>query len=214
MSNIINPYLFVATGDPYWASVVSLLNFSNDVTTDSASPGNTWTNNGGTHSAGGLVLNGTSFIQSTSNLANYVFGTGDFTVEMILNTTQTTDFVPLDFYNGSSGTWQIYSTGGKLGFWTSKSDVLGTTPINDGNSHHIAICRAGTTLRGFVDGAIDSTASNSENLSVQYSHFSVGEQSNNGLFKLTGTVRAARVTRAARYISAFAPPPWPLQDHA
>lgn len=217
MSNLINPYIFATPGDPYWADVVSLLNFNSNLTDEK---GNVWTATGGAAAdANGLELNGSSQLIHTPGIAGFAFGTGDFTIEMILTATNN-NCVPLDFYNGAGAG----NTSWQLGIDTPTPDLLmyagavigeGTHPVSSGVQHHIAYARQGTTMRGFVDGVLDSTTTNSRNFSTVTPYLAVGGQFYMGAGSyLAGKVRAMRLTAGvARYTAAFTPPAWPLPNH-
>lgn len=53
--------------------------------------------------------------------------------------------------------------------------ALGTAVINDGNWHHVAITYDGTNVKGYVDGALDASASAPTHSSTQ-THFLIGGQ--------------------------------------
>ena len=103
------------------------------------------------------------------NLGN--FGTGEFSIEMW---TQTTDnncaLIGKRAICNCDNFWNFFIENGRLRaeFSTSNAcnDYLNVTGVNntlaDGNWHHIAFVRQGTTLRFYVDGVLDRTVSSNQ----------------------------------------------------
>jgi len=104
---------------------------------------------------------------------DFAFGTGDFTVEF---TMLSSDKTANGFYNrlfcndGPTGDvagnlqFNIDEPTGALVIWNGTGNVLvGNTNLCDSEWHHVAVTRSGTALRIFVDGNQDGVATDSTN---------------------------------------------------
>ena len=160
--------------------------------------------NPATHGASAYFSGSTDYLNVASNAA-FQFGTGDFTIEMYVyhtnSGTQTTYFgdTPgssngIYFYRTSSNTLSVYTT----------SQVLNSTDTVPANCWvHVALTRSGTTMRGFINGNVVATVTNSMNLSD--SNCYIG---NDGLpsGQFVGYMSTVRITKgAAIYTAAFTP---------
>lgn len=169
--------------DPYFSSVKLLLHFDGSdggtTFTDSSSSANAATNNNastgtGTVKFGSAALKldaSTDYIYYPSNSV-VLFGSGDFTMEGWLNyPTVSGAGAGLVAYTGTSsgnfilscGSSGIGGTNDKLTWWTSSGAVTSTTTVTGGAWHYFAVTRSGTTLRVYVDGALEATGSDSQN---------------------------------------------------
>lgn len=102
-------------------------------------------------------------------MAPAIYWTSDFTIDCWVNTTDaTTDG---GFYRG---VWTIGNSNGdglELGIFNTGVMILysangsvyitGTVAVNDGNWHHLACVRSGTSVKMYVDGVLDGTPSTS-----------------------------------------------------
>jgi hypothetical protein len=115
--------------------------------------------------------------------------------------------IDLVFYNGSAITSNVCLSVGGAG-----TPIIGTIAVADGNWHHVAVTRSGSSIKLFVDGVQSgSTYTSSAN-------FSAG--ATNGMFisslggvggYLVGNISSLRVVKGtAVYTSAFTPPTTPL----
>jgi len=139
------------------------------------------------------------------------WGTGDFTIEMWINTSTTT------ISGGASRTmWGTASASyqgqmyleigtGKVVFGnTGSTFIKGSSNVANGSWHHIAICRSGSTCRLFVDGTQEASGSNSVNYDAQPTFIGAFGASD-GYFN--GYIDDLRITKGyARYTSNFTPP--------
>ena len=163
-----------------------------------------------------LVLDGSEDYLSVQGHDDFVFGIGDFTVEMWVNTTTTAEKVLVDQFGGSSSaTWQFSIKNGTLHWYSSGAYALvGSIPANTGAWHHVAATRSAGTLRLFVNGALDGTVV----LSTDYTTklvLGIGAQvaSRNASYDLPGNIDDLRITKGvARYTTNFTPPTAPFQD--
>ena len=115
------------------------------------------------------------YLSISSNSA-FEFGTGDFTVECWVNSTNKTALNTIAFnynsptnYNG----WMLLTDSGGNGYAAAyvyggsspqETGIVGTSNVCDGAWHHIALVRTGTTLSLFVDGTRQATTTNSYNI--------------------------------------------------
>lgn len=219
-------------GDPDFASVVSLLHFdgTNGSTTFTDQKGKAWTAYGAAalttsqkkFGTASLSLNGTDAGIQTPNSTDFDFGTGDFTAEawVYLNSNTSLGYI----FNRGNGA----GTNGGFAMAVNASGQLllvyhgfafqtaGATTLNTGQWYHLAICRAGTTVRLFVDGVIDASATNSTNYTAAASTpNTIGSNLDAGVPSqfLSGFIDDVRITKGvARYTAAFTPPTAPFPD--
>ena len=124
--------------------------------------------------AGALNFDGNqSNVSINSSLAN--FGTGDFAIEMKVNTTSTNGSYLLSkrgICNGdnfiSIGINNTGFVGAELDDNVNYSGFSGVTKINDGVWHHIALTRKSGVVTLYVDGNVDYTTTNNSNISSNY----------------------------------------------
>lgn len=161
-------------------------------------------------------FDGTGDYLTVATNAAFRFGTGDFTIEMWVNTTDTTFALYEDGYknSGTYNTTAIYYTSGDLYWVYGPSGGNGvviasatTSVINDGKWHHLAVSRSGTSAKMFLDGTqIGSTATNSTNFNSE-STVNIGRLSNFAGYDLDGYISNLRVVKGtAVYTAAFTPP--------
>ena len=152
-----------------------------------------------------------------ANSSEFAFGTGDFTVEAWLRGTG--DFLETRTSTSSPGNagfgYVVYSNTIKIWDGQAVNWVYnGSTTYDWTNWHHVAISREGTTLRVFVDGSLDGTATTSRDLTAQGGI--VGANINKvlnvtGASVFSGYIDDYRVTKGvARYTANFVPPTIPL----
>jgi len=203
--------------DPYFNAVSLLLQ---DSFTDESSHGQTIVVEGDTALSTSEVKVGSySFAfddtgdrLTISSDSAFAFGTGDYTIETwlfipthattrqvrILSTTNTT----------SNFSFEVQSTGA-LRLWTGSSLLsFGGTAVTQGQWHHVAFCRASGVVRAFVDGSqIGSAISNTTNM---VNNQNIQLPSTNSYAGPACYMDGIRVTKAARYVSAFFPPTRPF----
>lgn len=218
--------------DPHYASTSLLLHLdgadgSTAIVDSSASP-KTVTAHGdaaitaavGRFGGSCLSLGGTGYLL-TQDDEGLAFGTGDFTLEMWIKTTDlhATLIEParaveeldgqwsLNFYHGCLA-WRDYENGNNL--------LEGATPINDGQWHHIAVTRSARTLRSFVDGVPDGEEDFWDGDEADYAApadlcFGVTRAGLPASYNFVGHLDEVRITKGvARYTSDFTPPNEPF----
>jgi hypothetical protein len=142
------------------------------------------------------------------------FGTGDFTVEAWVFLTVTTTNVIASTYTGSAnGWWFRISAGGLL------QCGYGDTTIATGNStvslntwHHVALCRAGTSLQMYLNGVSPASITNSTSLTSTSATLFIGTLTgpSTGQY-FNGYLSNVRLVKGtAVYTSTFTPSTTPL----
>jgi hypothetical protein len=142
---------------------------------------------------------------------NFAMGTGDFTIELWINTTTAADDGILQISTTAGGFATSYTNGlmlavvsGTLYYAVGGSASSTSTSINNGNWRHIAMARSGSTLQVFVDGT--SVASVTNTNSVTGTNLVIGGYYSTS-YTLDGYINDLRITKGvARYTSNFTPP--------
>ena len=169
---------------------------------------------------GAAIFDGSGDFLSVPSGTSVNFGTGDFTVEMWAR------YSSLGFSNNALVSSIGPTVGGlyfaiksNLTFLVARAFVANdlitaavTWPAN--TWAHIALSRSGSTMRVFKDGVLVSSVTNTQSYSLALSgnnDFAVGAtQSTSGVRSQTdffnGQIDDLRITKYARYTSAFAPP--------
>jgi hypothetical protein len=142
------------------------------------------------------------------------FGTGDFTIELWVNLpNNNVDYSlvagsangNMDFRRESTG--QL-SLGRAAVAWDANSSVM-----NIANQWtHLAASRSGSTLRLFCNGIQIYSGSNSVSYSV--ANLQIGRTTGVSAVDLNGYIDDLRITKYARYTSAFTPPAAALPEFA
>ena len=205
-------------GDPYWYNNVLGMHMDGDnagtVFTDIKGHTITLYGNVQTRTAtykfgtASAYFDGAGDYLSTTGTSDFAFGTGDFTIELWVNTTDTNSAL-IDFWANSATSWQVFiDSTGKIQWYTT-SGVSSASAINTGTWKHVAVVRQSGVRRVYVQGALDSTMADATNYSTVQSYLSIGAQVNNrnATYDLTGYIDDLRITKGvARYTAAFTPP--------
>ena len=215
--------------DPHYANVSLLLNC------DGADGSTTFTDNGPgaktvsitgdarvkTSSAkfgtGGCLLDVTGDYLSIPASSDFAFGTGDFSLEFWIKTSDSGESVIVDQYSSGSAfsSWQLSVKTGVLSWYrrlvggSSSYLLTGSTTISDNTWHHIAVTRASNTLMFFVDGVADGSVTDSSDYATSVVTLSIGAQvySRNSSYDLAASLDDIRITKGvARYTATFTPP--------
>ena len=201
-----------------------LLNFKNAAIIDHARKANLRTQGAAQISTsvkkdfgtGSLQFNGSTafledFLSQLSYISyNYRFGTGDFTVEYWVYPISNTSGCIIDLRNGEvagEGTayYDFFTSTGKLGLYFGANTYTSTSTVPTNQWTHIAVSRAGTSLRVFFNGVQDgATVTHSANLAGSMLRIGVNTA---GAGYLNGYLDDVRITKGvARYTSNFTPP--------
>lgn len=215
-------------GDPYWANVVSLLNFpgadGSTVFTDET--GKIWTPYGNAQIDTSLGYNaglfdGAGDYIKTVDSSDLALGSGDFCVEGIAISPDVMSqqaLIEKRSAGFSSGDWVVFLTNAGIQVYSYDADPSGT-PILNWNSYlttntifHWAWTRDGSTMRLFIDGVQRATKTSSATIASSSTDLTIGmDVVSGGRFFLNGHVVASRITKGvARYTSSFTPPAAPF----
>jgi hypothetical protein len=138
---------------------------------------------------------------------DWQFGTGDFTIEMYLSTTQAVNY-PAIMTQYQDISWGVFlNSAGKFGFYNHPNNTLywGNTSVNDIGWHHVAAVRYSGNLYLYVDGVSDMTpvamtSNHAANNSLRIGYDGVNTQ-------YSGYLDYLRIAKGiARYTADFTPP--------
>lgn len=218
--------------DPYWADVVALLHFDgpngSTVITDSKGL-HSWTTSGlaalstAQSRFGGsslYVVSSGDFISVAASQTSFGFGTGDFTVEgyVYLGNVYAARQI-FDNRSGSDTGVGVYAGDAATNYdnrLLANSNVttiagVGSTGWTLNAWQHFAVTRATGTLRGFIEGNLRWTTTDSRTYASSARPF-IG-CNYLGTQPLNGYVDEVRITKGvARYTSAFTPPSAPFPN--
>lgn len=205
--------------DQYGSNVISLLNFDSDY---SDFTGKTWTPNGSASiststkkfGAGSLfVPSGSTHYLQSADSSDWSFGTGALTIECWINRAPVSanDECIIGNIDFSNVGWLFGINAAKRLIWrTNQSNgsnrVSSSTALNDNTWYHVAVTRdAIGTARVFINGILEGTGTDSENLTGIVGA-SIGRANYSG-WQYGGYIDDLRVTKGvARYTTSFTPP--------
>ncbi len=152
------------------------------------------------------VIGGTDYL-SISDHESFDFGTGDFTVELQIYLPSQSGTNPVLI--GAAGGWylQLKSNDRTLSWYTGSTEVQNTSSqgLSTGEWHHIAICRSGTDLKGFVDGSLRFSTTNSDATNLANTLY-IGRY-NGASLSFNGYMDDIRILKGhAKYTADFVPP--------
>jgi hypothetical protein len=167
-------------------------------------------------------FNGTTAYLSLASNTDLNFGTGDFTVEAWINYADNTSYYTVvgtgNYTTTSTNMYELRQTNsGVIQFFYGNGDnqnlLTGTTTIVANTWNHVAVSRSGTTIRLFLNGVLENSATSSMNFTSPYGTF-VGA-ADFGTYGISdfakGYISNARVVKGtAVYTAAFTPPTTPL----
>ena len=222
----------VTPTDPYFNLVTLLLpgngtnGAQNNTFLDSSSNNFTITRNGNTtqgtfspfsQTGWSNYFNGSSQLSTVAN-PNLAFGTGAITFECWINTLSTNNMGMWGTTNESQWTANSYAFNyynGDIILWNNStlwSIAVGT--LHDGNWHHVAIVRNGTTWQVFADGVSKGTTTTegSRDLGNNAWRVAIGQVEPSGADTrfFIGYLSNMRVSNTAIYTSNFTPSTTPL----
>ena len=153
-------------------------------------------------------FDGTGDYLSLTGNSSFQFGTGDFTVEtwvyISANAANQQTFVDTrGTATATPFTCGIYQS--KLAFYDGTMRQSSAT-VTTGQWYHFAACRSGGTLRLFIDGISYYSASSSTNFTTGANSIYIGRGFDAAAYYTNGYIDDLRITKYARYTSAFTPP--------
>jgi hypothetical protein len=215
------PYIFeAAPGAGYDPTVGLLMHFNgaNNSTTFTEETGKTVTRTSPTvistaqskFGGASLFVNGGKL--SIANDADFVFGSGGFTIECFFyNTAGSFQQYLICRDNQSFPIFDLYLLSDKLrGFAKNASSgdisLVGTTTVTQNAWHHAAFVRNGNNFRLYLDGNLEGSASSSMTLYESASQpLTIGALSN-GSYPFNGYIDEARIKSSGSYASSCTPP--------
>jgi Concanavalin A-like lectin/glucanases superfamily len=225
---VINSFRVAAAAptDPYFASVVALLHFegANGSTTFTDVKGGTWTGSGGValsnasvpFGATSCLFDGSDDLITSGSYAGVQFGTGDFTIECFMASTNgTVNYQTLIQSNNTQVEALIARGAGGVqrGVYYRNAVILGGSGTQAlGVWKHVAYSRAAGVGHVFYDG-IDGPSTVTD--TVNYSSAGITRLGipTAGLQNFSGYMKEMRITKGvARYTANFTPPSAPFPD--
>ena len=192
--------------------------------TDSSPRGRTITVNGNAQvdtaqskfGGASALFDGTGDFLTVADHPDFDFGAGDFTIDlwMRLNSTADTGIIVGKRIGGPPGPFVIYRSGTGLYFYSSSDGVawdisngqVFATGLTTGNWNHVAVTRQGNTFRGFWNGALAFSFTNSSALVQVATPVAFGAYYN-GAEPEDGWLDEIRISKGvARWTAAFTPP--------
>ena len=170
---------------------------------------------------GGASFNsdGTSDYLATADLDALAFGTGDFTLEAWIYPTATTrEFIISARQIASTGnpadTANVFRIeNGKLEWSNGTAWATASTTVTTNTWHHAAVSRSSGTLKIFLDGVEDYSATQTVNMDENRPlHIGAIVPTSSDTFQ--GYIDEVRVSNTARYTAGFTPPTEPFQNDA
>lgn len=157
----------VGAGDPNFASVTTLMHFEGSGFGDSSSSPNIFTNSGATISTAqkkfgtqSALFNGTSSRITTPYSTDYVFGSGDFTVECWIYPLAYTNpaSAVISFWSNTQGwAWELGLSGSNP-YASFNGNIYVYAPVVSLNAwHHLCVSRRGPTIALYVDGVFGNS---------------------------------------------------------
>jgi len=179
------PQMLDSTGNGYDATSSGIMTSADSVSTNIGN---------------GLEFDGADDYITTSSGISTAIGSGDFTVQMWIKTSDAGTNVFGDNYTSGTDNYWIGVVGGKANF-NDSGNISSTTTVSDGVQHLVAFTRSGTTVAVNVDGSEEKTTTTSGNFNGD---FVFGKFTVAGGFEFPGTMDEIKVSatfRSANWIA-------------
>lgn len=149
-----------------------------------------------------ILFSGGSFI-TLNGQSVFAFGTNPFTIEAYVRYTSIGETMIYDSRAG--GLFLIlWLVNNRFNIWCAGGNFQGTTAPVINTWYHVAACKSGTTMRLFVNGSLEGSATDTGSYTTSPGSPVIGADNFNGR-NFPGYMHL-RVTNAARYTSNFTPP--------
>jgi hypothetical protein len=160
----------------------------------------------------GIHLDGNDTILLSDD-ADWDFGTGDFTIDFWMKTSQSAAHAVIICRYQGSPPWLISCNTGYIAVYNAAEgfNIGATYLVNDNSWHHVAVVRYGDTLKTFIDGQVELNVANWNPNIVAASQIGIGWDTGNPYYN--GYLDEIRISKGtARWWSNFTPPTTPY-DH-
>lgn len=158
---------------------------------------------------GSLTFDGTGDYFQVANNSAFNFGSGDFTVEFQLISSDVSS-IRFCFYYGPLQAWWIYVGAGQITFaWsytgTDSNSIVSSGTISANRWYHIACVRNGSMMRIYIDGVERASGNVTGALYNTAGSLLIGQY--NSMFYQNGYMDEIRITKGvAVYLGPFTPP--------
>ena len=161
---------------------------------------------------GSFAFDGTGDYLTASTSSDYIFGTGDFTLECwaYFNAVNTYNAL-ITIHNGDAN-WNMrvdtVSGTPRLLFYSGSTDIYSSSPttVATGRWYHFAITRQSSSLKLWVNGVNEHTATVSNNYTINNTLHIGGQQNNLAGTYLNGYIQDLRIYKGlAKYTQNFIP---------
>jgi hypothetical protein len=169
------------------------------------------------YGTGSIAFDGTGDWLTLDGSSNFAYGTGDFTIEVWIQTSNWGSGTTI-FYDqrplSTDGNYPcIYTQAGQLRYFVNSADRITGSTLTTNTWYHIAVCRSGTSTKMFLNGVQDgSTYSDSTTYINGASRPIIATRGYNpGDNTFLGYIDDLRITKGiARYTTSFTPPTYAL----
>jgi len=168
------------------------------------------------YGTGAMEFDGAGDYLKVTPSSSFYFGTNDFTIEFWINTTvRSSDSGERRIFKlhgpASSVADQIQllidDNSGVIEFYSNTTVLTGTTAVDDGSWHHIALVRNSGTTTLFIDGSSEDSAADTTDYDVSTEPSPIIGSFNGTAGDFNGYIDDLRITKGlARYTTNFTPP--------
>ena len=222
MGSSINVTTDVLKADPYaWKNVLAIplhTDISGDINVNTSSKsfaiqGNAIVKGVSNHYGSSLNYDGSGDYLGATSSADFAMGTGDFTLECWVYRYSAGAFTNFMATRGAPGTANGYTFGAQsngngndIEFYTNGLQLDGGSQrITNKKWHHVAITRSGNTLSSYVNGILNTTATNTQDFSNTSLAIAITNDASQG--PLAGLLQDIRMYKGvAKYTENFTVP--------
>lgn len=150
---------------------------------------------------------------------DFVFGTGNFTVECWVKFGTRPNSVSLiDYFKAGTSGWQLLVNADGYPQWYEANPGLyvltSSIAVNNNSWHHILVSRYGSVVYMFIDGAFAGQTTNSKDYTAGADMLAIGAQmsTRNATYDYVGYIDEVRITKECRNRRAFEPSGLPMPN--